>query len=206
MKILFIGPPASGKGTMSRMLSKELDLPLINTGELLREVPKDSIWYQPIHEAMDKGFLAPNSIVGGMLQEHTDDSRYEKGYILDGWVRQLSDLAHFDPQPDKVIYLKISKETSKERIIHRRVCEKNGHTFNLVSLPPQKNGICDFDGSKLIRRGDDNKDVFEKRYREFENKTLSVIEFYRKQGKVVEINGERTPEEVFTKILEELKE
>ena len=205
MKILLIGPPASGKGTISRMLVKELKLPLINTGDLLREVDPQSIWYQPIHEAMDNGLLAPNKIVGGLLKEYIGDSRYENGYVLDGWVRQLSDLENFDPQADKVVYLDISRKTSEERINNRRICQAEGHTYNLISRPPVREGVCDIDGSKLIKREDDSPEVVEKRFEEFTNKTLPVIDYYQKQGKLIKINGEGTPKEVLNRVLSNLK-
>lgn len=197
MKILLIGPPASGKGTLGKILSQEWNLPLINTGKLLREVSENSIWYQPVHDSMNNGLLAPNKIVGGLLKEYIEDSHYEKGYILDGWVRQLDDLESFDPQPDLVIFLNISEEVSKKRILNRRVCEKEGHVYNLISLPPKKEGICDIDGSKLIKREDDSLDVFEKRYEEFVSKTIPVVKYYKEKGKLIEINAEVTPSEVF---------
>lgn len=197
MIFLLIGPPASGKGTISKLLSQKTGLPIINVGKILRDIPKDSIWHQPIQEAMDKGELASNSIIGGFLDEITKDSRYENGYILDGWARQLSDLDHFDPRPDKVIFLNINFETSKKRIMSRRVCEKGEHTYNLISDPPLKEGVCDVDGSKLIKREDDSPEVLEHRWEIYRDDTLEVIDQYRDQGVLFEVDASAAPEEIF---------
>jgi len=204
MTTLLLGPPASGKGTIGRMISRELNLPLVSVGKLLREIPKSSIWHAPIQEAMDKGELAPNSILGGFLAEVTKDSRYENGYILDGWVRQLTDLSYFDPEPDFVILLNISLETSQKRVLSRRVCRKGSHTYNLISNPPKKEGICDIDGSELISRDDDNIEVLEHRWEVYKENTLEVIDHYRSLGKLKEISAEGTPKSIFISIMEEL--
>lgn len=204
MKILLLGPPASGKGTIGKILSKEVGLPLISVGKMLREIPRDSIWYTPIQEAMDQGDLASNSILGGFLSEVVKDSRYENGYILDGWVRQLSDLEYFDPKPDVVLFLNISMKTSQKRVLSRRVCEKGDHTYNLVYNPPQQEGICDFDGSKLIRRDDDTVEILEHRWEIYKENTLKVIKHYKMLGSLKEISAEGLPQSIFKTVLEEL--
>jgi len=119
MKILFMGAPASGKGEVSRRLGKTLDLPVISTGEELRNISEESIWYETIHKDMDEGKLVENSIVGSLLKELASSAKYTKGYILDGWARRMSDLEHFDPKPEIAILLKISEETARKRIVGR---------------------------------------------------------------------------------------
>ena len=200
MIIVLIGPPASGKGTIGKLLSEKLSLPLVNVGKMLREIPRESIWYDSINQAMDKGNLAPNSIVGGFLEEVVKDSRYENGYILDGWIRQMSDLEQFDPCPNYVVFIDASKEVSQERVLSRRVCEEKQHSYNLISNPPKKKGICDIDGSKLIRRDDDTAEVLEHRWREYEERTLPVVEYYRGKGLLKEVLSEGTPQEVFDRL------
>lgn len=205
MVIILIGPPASGKGTISRLLSQEFDLPLISVGKMLRDIPPDSIWYEPIKQAMDKGELASNRLLGGFLSEVVKDSHYERGYILDGWARQLSDLDHFDPDPDAVVFLNVSYKTSKDRILSRRVCERGDHTYNLISKPPKKEGVCDVDGSKLLVRDDDTEEVLEHRWEVFNNKTTKVIKHFRDLGKLVEVVAEGRPQSIFAETLEKLK-
>ena len=200
MVILLMGPPASGKGTIGKLLSEHLDLPLVSMGKILRDLPEGSLWYEPIREAMERGELASNSILGGFLTEITKDSRYERGYILDGWLRQMSDMEYFDPKPDLVLYLNVSFETSRERTLSRRICEQGGHTYNLISNPPQKEGVCDIDGSRLMSREDDTEEVLKHRWEIFEQQTLDVIEYYRGQDKVKEILAEGTPETIFEQV------
>jgi adenylate kinase len=153
---------------------------------------------------MDKGDLASNTIVGGFLSETIKDSRYEKGYVLDGWARQLSDLDHFDPNPDHVLFLEVSFETSKQRTLSRRVCENGQHSYNLVSNPPMKEGVCDIDGSKLVKRDDDNLEVLENRWDIYKEKTLKVKEFFIKKGVLHVISAEHTPESIFEEVKREL--
>ena len=204
MKILLIGPPASGKSIQGQKLSEELGLPIVNTGKLLREIPETSIWYQPVDEAIEMGSLAPNNIVGGLLDEVIADPKYEKGYILDGWMRQRSDLEQFDPLFDWVLYFKLSKGTSINRIVSRRVCEKNGHIYNLVFQPPKVANMCDIDGSRLVQREDDTPAVVEFRWKEFERLTLPMIEYFNSKGILIEINAEPMPDVIFAEALSKL--
>jgi len=204
MVILLIGPPASGKGTIGKMLSQYLGLSLVSLGKILREIPQDSLWHEPIRQAMDQGELASNSILGGFLTEIVKDSRYESGYVLDGWLRQMSDLEFFDPKPDLVLFLNVSFETSLERTLSRRICEQGGHTYNLISNPPQKEGICDVDGSRLVSRDDDTEEVLKHRWQIFTQRTVEVIEHYKAKGVVKEISAEGTPESIFKQVKDKM--
>ena len=177
MKILLIGPPASGKSIQGQKLSEELGLPIVNTGKLLREIPETSIWYQPVDEAIEMGSLAPNNIVGGLLEE-----------VIFDWV----------------LYFRLSKGTSIKRIVSRRVCEKNGHIYNLVFQPPKVANMCDIDGSRLIQREDDTPAVVEFRWKEFERLTLPMIEYFNSKGILIEINAEPMPDVIFAEALSKL--
>ncbi|MFC1722350.1 adenylate kinase family protein [Patescibacteria group bacterium] len=204
MKILLLGPPASGKGTIGSLLSSELNIPLINTGHLLRQVPKESIWYYPIREAMDKGLLAPDNMVAGLLKEVTSDSLYENGYLLDGWSRQLNDLKYFDPGFDIVVHLTIDKDTSWKRIKNRRICSLNGHSYDLLLKPPQKKDICDIDNSFLVKRKDDTKEIFNTRWRSHLVQTVPVIDYFKKLGNLIEVNANGNINEVFDEVINEI--
>lgn len=205
MRAVLIGPPASGKGTIGRLLAAHFELPIINVGKLLRDIPEDSIWYQPIREHMNRGDLAPESIVGGFLDETTKDAQYEKGYILDGWLREISDLEHFDPKPSFLLYLNISEDTSRQRILDRRVCEAYGHTYSMSIKAPKVDGVCDIDGSPITHRKDDELKVLENRLKIFRESTLPVIEFYRKNDKVLEIDAEPLPDAVLNSAIEMIR-
>lgn len=197
MKILLIGPPASGKGTIGSLLSERLKIPIISVGKLLRNIDPRSPYYVGIKESMDRGDLAPNNIVGKILEKRVQDKDCFRGYILDGWARRLSDLDYFNPGFDLVLLLKISKEVSMRRIAGRRECKVDGSIFNIYTNPPKKTGVCDLCGAALVQRDDDKEEVVLKRLETYKEKTFPSLEFFRKMGILTEVNGDKSPEEVF---------
>jgi len=197
MKILLIGPPGSGKGTVGEKLSKKLHIPLVSVGELLRDIPETNTIKKTVDEIMEKGELVPQEIVAQTLMEETSKESARNGFIFDGWGRKMEDLRYFDPDFDKVIYLKISPETSFKRISARRTCENCDAVYNLISVPPKKDGVCDYCGGKLVKRDDESEETTKRRLNIFDEETKETIEYFRKNGKLVEIDGEGTPEEVF---------
>lgn len=194
MRILLIGPPASGKGTQGKLLAEFLNIPLISTGDILRSLSDESAFSDVITKAMESGNLAPNELVALGLKESVEDL---EDYILDGWVRQLDDLNHFDPDFDIVIFYNISDETAIKRVTSRRVCEEHGHTYNLLFDPPKVEGVCDNDGSKLIQREDDTEKVVKARLGVYRNQTLPVIDHFKKLGILIEVDAEPLPDEIF---------
>lgn len=197
MKILLIGPPGSGKGTVGEKLSKGLHIPLVSVGELLRDIPETNTIKKTVDEIMEKGELVPQEIVAQILMEETSKESTRNGFIFDGWGRKMEDLRYFDPDFDKVIYLKISPETSFKRISARRTCENCDAVYNLISVPPKKDGVCDYCGGNLVKRDDESEETTKRRLNIFDEETKETIEYFRKNGKLVEIDGEGTPEEVF---------
>lgn len=146
---------------------------------------------------MEKGELVPQEIVAQILMEETSKESTRNGFIFDGWGRKMEDLRYFDPDFDKVIYLKISPETSFKRISARRTCENCDAVYNLISVPPKKDGVCDYCGGNLVKRDDESEETTKRRLNIFDEETKETIEYFRKNGKLVEIDGEGTPEEVF---------
>ncbi|MFC1621930.1 adenylate kinase family protein [Patescibacteria group bacterium] len=177
MKILLMGAPASGKGTVGKKLSEYLKLPLVSVGQQLRNVPKESVWYEMIHKEMDKGNLVPNDIIGRLLEEAISEEKYQNGYILDGWGRRMSDLEQFDPKPDAVIHITICEETAIERTKKR---------------------------AELESRKDDSLDILKTRFELYKTLTVPVVDMYENQGILLEIDGEGTKDEVFELVKESL--
>lgn len=201
MKIMLIGPPASGKGTVGALLSEKLHLPIFSVGELLRDIPENSIFYKPLHDSMDKGELAPDSIAAGVIRDELKSDKYQNGYILDGWMRDITQKDSFDPNVDYAVFIKVSPETSIKRISGRRFCLKDDFSCNIYTLPPQDPNHCDKCGGELVQRDDDREDVAKKRLDLFEKETLPVVEYYKNQGNLIEVGGEGTPGEVSNLIL-----
>lgn len=200
MKILLIGAPASGKGTIGKLLSERLDLPLVSVGALLRELPYDTPEQIRIHEVIDKGNLAPNDLVAKILEKRLNQADVSNGFVLDGWGRRLSDIQIYDPGFDLVLFLKISEETVIKRISGRRVCPKDGTNFNVYTNPSKFDGICDICGSVLETRADDTEEIAKERIEIFNLDTLPTINFFKEKGILIEVNGEPLPSEIFSNL------
>ncbi len=205
MILVLSGPPASGKTVFSSIVGANYRLPVINAGGLLREITPSSIWYAPIHEHMDSGKLVPESISGGFLAETVKDPMYKDGYVLDGWLRQLADMDYFDPKPDYVIYLNISRDTAIARLSGRLLCPNCGKSYNSLFLPPKEEGICDNDKSPLIKRTDDSPATIKKRFEVFVRDTLPVLDYFRRAKKLVEIDASKKPEEMLIELVKKVK-
>lgn len=198
MKILLMGPPACGKGTIGKMLSEKLGLPLFGGGQLLRDLPKSHPRYDEINKIMEEGKLAPQEFVAELLEKRCDEDDCKNGFILDGWGRAMIDLELFDPVFDHVLLINISDETVMKRITGRRLCTSDGQVYNIYTLPKEELEKCT---GELIQREDDTPEVVKTRL-EVQRPREEVKEYFRKQGNLVEIDGEGLPEEVFQSALE----
>ncbi|HLB51701.1 hypothetical protein A3F07_00715 [candidate division WWE3 bacterium RIFCSPHIGHO2_12_FULL_38_15] len=204
MKFLIVGPQGSGKGTIGEMLSKRLGIPLISVGDILRDLPKDHPKYQEVQDTINGGNLAPVEIVGELLKERVSKSDCTNGFIFDGWARRLKDIEYFDPGFDKVILLNISPGTSVKRLSSRRTCENCGSIFNIETVKPKVENVCDVCGGMLLQRDDDKPEAIIKRLDIFNEETMPVIDYFRKKGVLLEINAETLPEEIFENVLRAL--
>ncbi len=198
MVILMMGPQGSGKGTVGRKLSSHLDLPILEVGKLLRDLPTDDYRYSTINEAMKRGELAPVDKVASILKDRIKEAGYANGFILDGWCRQLEDIKEFDPQPDIVLVLDIPRETSIERITGRRICTSDGKVYNINTLPRELLDECE---GELVQREDDTERAVNRRLNDYYSLTKKVLDLYKDKGilKVVDASG--LPEEVFRNAL-----
>ncbi|MBI2414921.1 nucleoside monophosphate kinase [candidate division WWE3 bacterium] len=203
MRLVLMGPPACGKGTIAKMLSDKLNIPTVSVGDVLRQVPADFPDYNVINEHMGKGLLVPNTIVGALLTLELSKPIYANGYILDGWLRQISDKDCFDPNADFVIYIKISDKTSINRISGRRICEEDGKIYNIYTLPQEtlkEMLLC----KTLVHREDDKEEVVKARLVSFYEQTMPVIKYFEGLNKILEVDGEGSPDEVFNLVLHAL--
>jgi len=203
MRLILLGPPGAGKGTQAKLLAERLGVKHISTGDLLREEVRGGTKLgEKAKGYMDRGELVPDDLIIEMLK-----GRLDEGFILDGFprnLRQAEALAEY-AEVDRVLNLKLPEGEVVRRLSARRVCERCGQNYNLLTNPPKQEGICDECGGHLIQRKDDRPEVIRHRFRIYEEETAPVKEFYRKLGLLAELDGTRPIEEVFQEALQLLE-
>jgi adenylate kinase len=194
--VLLLGAPGAGKGTQSTRLTEEFDLEHVTTGDALRANKDMETEYGTPREYMEAGELVPDEVVNEIVQEALSNA---DGYVLDGYPRNLSQAEYLDEitDLDAVIYLKVSTEELLDRLTGRRVCDECGANYHVEYDQPEQEGVCDECGGELIQRDDDTEETAHERLNVFENNTEPVIEHYRETGDLVEIDGERSPDDVY---------
>lgn len=204
--VILLGAPGSGKGTAATRLTKDVSLPHLSTGDLLREnVKKGTPLGIRAKEYMDKGLLVPDDLVIAMLCDRVTQPDCAKGYLLDGFPRTIAQAAAFQESLNGVkplvIDLKVSDQVVVDRISGRMVCEKCGHIFHKTFSPPKVEGMCDVCQSALKQRKDDSADVVSECLRVYHAQTKPVEEFYAEQGLLHEVDAERGAEHVYQTVM-----
>ena len=202
--IIFIAPPAAGKGTQSNMLKEKFDYAHISTGDMLREaINSGSKLGMDVKNIIDKGELVSDDIIIKLVEEKLA-SLNGKPFILDGFPRTLNQAKSLDNIIDDnyvAIYLDLSEEEAVKRITGRLTCScGKSYNVNIDSLKPKVEGICDDCGSALIKRDDDNVDAFKVRFKTFLDNTNSLLDYYEQKNKLVKINVNRDVLEIFNDI------
>lgn len=209
--IIFIAPPAAGKGTMSDLLIDKYGYVHISTGDILRDMASSNTELgNNIKILLEEGKLIPDDIIYEAIEKRLSDKSLDNGYILDGFPRNLEQAVKYDDILNKinrdlgvVIYLKTDRDILERRITGRRICSKCGQTYNIltgVNMPKDIN-ICDKCGSSLYQRSDDNEESFKIRYQTFLEKTYPLIEYYQKRN-VLHMIDSNLPSDTIMKIEE----
>ena len=208
--IMFIAPPAAGKGTQAELVVAKYNLPHISTGEILREISKeDSELGHYVAETLASGNLVKDEITYQLIEERLKKDDCQNGFIIDGFPRTLDQAIEYDKIIAKlnydvgnVILINIDAKTLEKRVTGRRICEncKTIFNINIESQAPEVESVCDACGGKLYQRSDDNLESFQNRYKTYQEKTEPIIEHYRKQNVLHEVNGDDTVENVFAEI------
>jgi adenylate kinase len=209
MNLVFLGPPGSGKGTLAKRLSSALNIPHISTGDILREEAKlGTPLGGKVTLFMEKGQLVPDQIILEVMKERIGKPDCQKGFLLDGFPRTLPQAQRLDDMLkesvksiDLVLKLEVSEDSILKRLGGRLICSGCGADFNLYTKPPQRDLTCDFCGGKLYQRPDDAKEVILNRLRVYKQETLPVEEYYNKQGKLRNVNGELQPDRILKNVL-----
>ena len=205
MRIILLGPPGSGKGTQGSLIEKKYGFPKISTGDLLRnEVQEGTLLGKEAEARMRKGELVNDDIVVGMIKNRIVKPEYKRGYIMDGFPRnivQARRLEEIDPdRREMAIEIFLSDQDVFDRLAERRVCPGCERIYNLNDKPPKKKDICDECGDKLILRDDDRPEVIKDRMKVYHEQTEALIDYYTKKNVYFKIKGEGTIESVVERI------
>lgn len=205
MNIIFLGPQTSGKGTQAKFLSEKLGMSVITTGEILRKRKATGDEEGNIIASfINAGELVPDEMIDRIVRQEFESGRHKDGVILDGYPRNLHQAEELDKflSVDKVVFLDVPDGMVVKRMSARRVCDKCGENFNLISRLPKEDGICDVCSGKLVQREDDTEQAIAVRLNNYHNITEPLIEHYEKSGKLIRIDGTGTIEEVRREIME----
>jgi adenylate kinase len=204
MKLVIFGPPSAGKGTQAQKLSKKYSVPQIATGDLLREhVAKKTPIGIKVKEILDQGKLGPDDLIVQMIKDRVSQPDCKDGYLLDGFPRTLNQAKHLEKMADIDVVLNIGVDTELlvERAVGRRICPKCASVYHVEFNPPKMEGTCDKCGSQLIQRDDDKEETVRKRLNVYREQTEPLIEYYKKKGKLVDIDGSLGIDGVFEQMV-----
>jgi len=216
-ELIFLGPPACGKGTQTTKLAEFLGFPHVDTGSLLRaEIQKGTPNGQIAKSYIDKGNLVPVELVGSIIKDRLSESDCHEGYILDGYPRSVEQADMLEQINDDIngniktnfraIYFDLNQDILISRIVNRRSCPKCGEIYNLKFKPTKVEGICDKCGAELVQRKDDNEETAKARFETYFHETAPLIDYYKKRGVLRTINAEGSIDEVWERLLEAINQ
>jgi adenylate kinase len=210
MIVVFLGPPGAGKGTQAKLISQELKLRHVSTGDMLRSaVEKQTPLGLKAKEYMDRGDLVPDELVIAMVEQEVLQA---ENLVLDGFPRTLNQakalesmLSKHGKGVDKVFLFEIGDDYIVERLSGRRTCPKCGAVYHMKFNPPKEDELCDVCGVKLIQREDDREEVVRKRLEVYRKQTAELIDFYEKEDKLIRLDALKSIEELYEEIKKALK-
>jgi len=213
MYIIMLGAPGAGKGTQADILSKEMGLPHIASGDLFRQALEKKTELGLLAKSyMDRGELGPDEITIKMILERINLPDCASGCLLDGFPRTLRQaealdkfLAEQGKSIDKAVYINVAEEELMKRLNGRWICRNCQTPYHMVTSPPKTPGICDKCGGELYQRPDDKEETVRERLKGFFSQTVPILDYYQKQNKLIEVNGNYTIPEVASETLSLLK-
>lgn len=211
-ELIFLGPPACGKGTQTTKLAKHFGFPHIDTGSLLRaEIAAQTENGKIAKKYIDEGHLVPVELVGSIIKNRLSQQDCKNGYILDGYPRsteQADLLTKINEEIDngvaadfRAIYFDTDTDILISRIVNRRSCKKCGEIYNLKFKPPKNENICDICGGELTQRKDDNEEIAKARFETYFNETAPLIEYYKNKNVLKTIDAQGSIDEVWERLL-----
>ncbi len=195
MRVILLGPPGGGKGTQGELIEKQYGFPKISTGDLLRrEVQEKTTLGEMAKAKMNQGELVNDDIVIEMIKRKIFQPDCKRGYILDGFPRNVGQARRLEEIVEKrqeiVIDIHLSEQTLIQRLSARRICSSCGAIYSLLARNPRKEGTCDICGSELIQREDDVPEVIKERLKVYHEQTKALIDYYSRKKVYFRIDGE----------------
>jgi len=209
MRLVLLGAPGAGKGTQAKKLIERYSIPQISTGDILRKAVQDGTPLgKEAKSYMDRGELVPDNVVIGIIKERLTQEDCKKGYILDGFPRNVAQAKALDEMLlslnsplDYAISIDVPFDELMKRLTGRRTCRNCGQMYNIYFTPPKKNGVCDKCGGELYQRDDDKEETIRKRLEVYEAQTAPVIGYYREKGILKSVPGTGEIDDIFNKII-----
>ena len=210
MKLVLIGAPAAGKGTQAKRLIEYYNIAHISTGDMLRdEISRGTELGEKIQHVMASGGLVSDELILEIVKERIKKDDCKNGYIFDGFPRTIVQAEKLDEaigHIDRAIYITATDDVILNRLTARETCPKCGATYNKISLPSKVSGICDACGEKLTQRKDDTLEAGKARLETFHSQSEPLVDYYKKQNLLFEVNGLLEIDEVTKAIISELGE
>lgn len=210
MRIILLGAPGAGKGTIATSLKESLGLMHISTGDILREeMKKETDLGEDIKKIVESGALVPDEIVTRIIENKlTSTEVINQGYLLDGFPRTKIQAGNLDKifqnvntPIDNVLYLKATLPVVVQRLTGRRVCRGCGALFHVVNKPSKKSDVCDMCGGELYKRSDDNEETIKNRMEVYLKNTMPIVDYYQQQGKLKEIDADQNSQDVYNFVM-----
>jgi adenylate kinase len=204
MKLVIFGPPSAGKGTQAQKLSKQYGIPQVATGDLLRKAVADKTPLGlKIKSYLDQGKLGPDEVIVQLIKERVAKPDCKNGFLLDGFPRTMGQAKELERMTDidLVLSIVVDFDALVERAVGRRTCPKCSAVYHVKFNPPMNEGICEKCGSKLIQRDDDKEETVRNRLKIYQEQTAPLIEYYRKKGKLVDIDGSGGIDAVYSQMV-----
>jgi adenylate kinase len=211
--VIFLGPPGAGKGTQAKELARRYGVPHLSTGDMLREhvskVTPLGVKAKPI---MERGELVPDSLVLKMVAERIERADCSSGFVFDGFPRTVAQAQYLGVllrqngyKRAVVVHFAIDPALLLRRITGRRMCKAGGEIYNIYERPPKVEGRCDNDGGELEQRPDDREEIVAPRLQAYEKETSPLVAYYRRLGRLRDIDAGKSVDEVTRQVLESVR-
>jgi adenylate kinase len=211
--VILLGAPGAGKGTQAKLIAARYGIPQVSTGDILRDnVARSTELGKKADPIMKSGALVPDELVLPMVADRLNRPDCDRGFILDGFPRTVGQAEWLDkylttrrfggrPMAPVVVSVDVSYNQLLQRLTGRRSCPVDGKIYNIYFQPPQKEGVCDSCGARLVQRKDDEEAVIAERLKEYERRTLPLVDYYRRQGRLRGVDGGSSVEQVNRQML-----